>query len=135
MPIEVDSTLVIPDAEIQWKFSPSGGPGGQHANRSSTRAELTWHVAESVVLSNAQRDRLTTELGPIVRIAADDTRSQTRNREIAEQRLAERCREALVEVRRRRSTRPTGGSRRRRLAEKRRHSETKRLRRPPSRDD
>lgn len=135
MPVHVETHFVIPDAELEWKFSASGGPGGQHANRSNTRAELTWNIVQSVVLSDDQRRRLIDRFGMEIRIVADDHRSQTRNRESAQRRLGERVAEALVVKQRRRSTRPTPGSKRRRVAAKRRTSEKKRLRSRPRYDD
>ena len=135
MAITVDDRLVIPDAELSWRFTPSGGPGGQHANRANTRAELTWDLAASVVVP-ADRHRLLLErLGPSVTVVADDERSQARNREAAERRLAQRIREASTVDPPRRSTRPTAGSRRRRLEDKRRRGQDKQLRRRPGVDE
>ena len=139
MPIEIDDRLVIPDAELSWRFTPSGGPGGQHANRSSTRVELTWHPARSeaaeAALSESERRRMIRGLGPVLTVAADDQRSQARNRDTAERRLAQRVRESLVPEKQRRATRPSAGSRRRRLDAKRQRARDKRLRRRPGRDD
>lgn len=135
MAVTVDDRLVIPDLELSWRFTPSGGPGGQHANRASTRAELTWDLAGSTVVPAERHRLLLARLGPSVTVVADDERSQARNREAAERRLAQRVREASVVARDRRPTRPTAGSRRRRLADKRRRSEDKRLRRQPGADD
>ncbi len=134
MAIVVDERLTIPDAELSWRFSPSGGPGGQHANRSNTRAELTWDLVGSTVLVGERRERLLARLGPTVTVVADDERSQARNRDAAERRLGQRVREASVVERSRRATRPTAGSRRRRLDEKRRRSKDKQLRRRPDRE-
>jgi len=135
MSVEVNANLIIPDAELGWKFTRSGGLGGQHANKASIRVELTWHIGASVVVNETQRQLLVEALGDVVRIVADDNRSQARNREIAEQRLADKARAALVTKRSRRSTRPTPGSRRRRVEQKRRTGETKRLRQKPRHDD
>jgi len=135
MPIPVESHFVIPDAELEWKFSASGGPGGQHANRSNTRAELTWNIVESTVVSDAQRRRLIDTFGMEIRVVADEHRSQTRNREAAQRRIGERVADALVVKQRRRSTRPSPGSKRRRVEAKRRVSDKKRLRSKPRYDD
>ncbi len=135
MPIEVNANLTIPDAELEWRFTPSGGPGGQRANRSNTRVELTWSASASAVPSEGQRRRIVSTIGPTVRVVVDDERSQARNREIAQTRLADKVAEALIVPKNRRATRPTAGSRRRRVADKRRTSEKKRLRRPPRQDD
>lgn len=135
MAIEVDDELTIPDAELSWRFAPSGGPGGQHANRSNTRAELTWDLANSSAVDGERRHRLLARLGPSVTVVADDERSQSRNRDAAARRLAQRVREALVVPRSRRPTRPTAGSRRRRAETKRQRSRDKQLRRRPGPDD
>lgn len=135
MAIEVNPGLVIPDAELVWRFSPSGGPGGQHANKANTRVELEWSAADSAVPTRSQRQLIIEKLGPTVRIVVDDERSQARNREIACDRLAERVAAALVVPTRRRQTRPSPGSRRRRVEQKRRTGEKKRLRKPPRHDD
>ncbi len=135
MAIVVNDQLTIPDAELEWRFSPSGGPGGQHANRANTRVELVWDITGSPSLSDRRRQRLGDKLGATVSVVADDERSQSRNREIAERRLAARVREALVVEKPRRPTKPSRGARERRLKQKRGRSQDKRLRRRPSTDD
>jgi len=125
----VTRSLTIPAGELRWRFSASGGPGGQHANTSNTKVMLTWNLERSEALTDYQRRRLLSELGPVVRIVAVDERSQTRNRDIALERLADRVRAALVVRARRRPTAPTKSSVDRRLAAKRRRSELKSERR------
>ncbi len=125
----VTRRLTIPAGELQWRFSGSGGPGGQHANTSNTKVMLTWNVEESAALNEFQRARLVTELGPVVRIVAVDERSQTRNRDLALERLQERIKAALVVPTRRRPTAPTRASVKRRLSDKRLRSERKTARR------
>lgn len=131
----VTSTVRIPRAELQVSFTASGGPGGQHANRSNTRVDLRFDVATSTAFSEAQRTRVLERLGSEVRVVADDERSQTRNRALAEQRLVARLQSALHVERPRRRTRPTKGSQRRRMDAKSRRGEIKRQRRRPGRDD
>lgn len=131
----VTDSVRIPRHEIDVRFSASGGPGGQHANKTATRAELTFDVAVSTAFSESQRERVIARLGTSVRIVADGERSQLRNRAAAEERLAEALRRALHVPRRRRATRPTMGSQRRRVDAKKQRGETKRNRRPPSPDD
>ena len=110
------SGVRIPRHELDVKFSPSGGPGGQHANKTATRAELTFDVEASAAFTDAQRERVRAKLGTvIVRVVADDERSQLRNRALAEERLADRLRDALHVERPRRPTRPTRGSQQRRI--------------------
>ncbi len=127
----------IPASELDWRFEPSGGPGGQHANRSNTRAILEFDVAASSAFDEQTSDRIIERLGARaengrVRISVDETRSQWRNRAIARRRLAEMLEEALRPRRRRKRTRPTRASRERRIRAKRRRSEKKRLRQPPT---
>lgn len=129
--LTVNRSLAIPLGELTWRFSRSGGPGGQHANTSDTRAEVVFDVAGSPSLDDRQRARLLERLGPEVRVVAADERSQTRNRSLALERLAQRLREALHVQTPRRATRPSAAAHRRRVDAKRRRSETKRLRRPP----
>ncbi len=131
----VTDSVRIPRHELQVRFTTSGGPGGQHANKAATRAELTFDVETSAAFDDAQRERVLAKLGPSVRVVADDERSQLRNREFAERRLAEKLRSALRVPRTRRATRPTKGSQRRRLDAKQRRSELKRSRRPPRLED
>jgi len=135
MAIVIAPHFTIPDHELISKFSASGGPGGQHANKAATRVELTWNIEESVILTDSQRARLNQRIGPILRVVVDDERSQLRNRDIAEERLAERVRQALTKQKKRRPTRPTRGSQRRRVEGKRQRSQTKANRRRPSLDD
>lgn len=112
-------------AEVTWRFSTAGGPGGQHVNTSNTRAEASFDIEHSPSLPAWARDRLVQRLGPVVSAAAGDTRSQTRNRELALLRLADRMSKALQTSRARRPTRPTLASQRRRLEDKRRRSQVK----------
>ena len=132
--VRVSSSLRIPMAELQFRFSPSGGPGGQHANKVATRVELRFDVAGSPSLGPHQRARLLERLGPEVRVVADDERSQLRNRQLAVDRFRERVAGALHVEKSRRPTRPSRGAKERRLADKRKLSERKRARRP-ERDD
>jgi ribosome-associated protein len=129
--ISVTRSVAIPLDEIELRVSRSSGPGGQHAQKSETRVEAVFDVEASAVLSPAQKRRVVSRLGPVVRAVAQDERSQLRNRELALERLAERLREGLRMRRRRVPTKPTAAARERRLEEKRRRGETKRLRRPP----
>jgi ribosome-associated protein len=129
--LRVSSSCAIPLAELTWRFSRSGGPGGQHANTSDTRAEVRFDIAGSPSLGPRQRARLLDRLGPEVRVVASDERSQARNRELALQRLASRLAEGLRVATPRRATRPTKGSVERRLESKRRQSDRKAARRRP----
>lgn len=127
--------LVIPAQELQWRFSASGGPGGQHANTSNTRVEVRFDIAASPSLTAVQRQRLVARLGPEVRVVCLDARSQYRNRQLAGERLAERLREGLRVPTTRHATRRTKGSVQRRLVAKSRRADIKRGRGRPTRDD
>ncbi len=127
--------VVIPSGELTWRFSASGGPGGQHVNTSNTRAEVRFDIAGSPSLSPAVRQRLLDRLGDSVAVAASDRRSQARNRELALQRLASRLAGALRVDTPRRATRPTLGAKRRRLDAKRRQGLRKQERRSRGDDD
>jgi len=129
--IRVTRTVSIPRSEVELRFSRSSGPGGQHAQKSDTRVEAVFDVESSSALSEAQKRRVVSRVGPVVRAVAQDERSQWRNRELALERLAETLREALRVRRPRRATKPTKAAVERRLDQKRRRSNTKRMRRPP----
>jgi len=122
----------IPLDELEWRFSASGGPGGQHANTANTRVEVRFDVARSGALGPRQRARLLQRLGPVVRVVAADERSQARNRRLALERLRSRLAEGLRLDRPRRATTPSPVARQARLDAKRRRSETKRLRARPA---
>ena len=133
--LRVTRTCTIPLDELEWRFTGSGGPGGQHANTSNTRAEVRFNIADPPSLGPRQRARLLERLGPIVRVAASDERSQARNRALALERLRSRLAEALRVQRERRPTAPTTASQQRRLESKRRRSQVKRQRARPNEDD
>jgi len=116
-------------SEIAFRFSRSSGPGGQHAQKSSTRAEALFDVEGSEGLTPAEKRRVLDRLGPVVRAAAQDERSQLRNRELATERVLEQLAEAVRIRRARRATRPPAAAEERRLDEKRRRSRMKELRR------
>jgi ribosome-associated protein len=132
--IRVTRSVALPVSEIEIRVSRSSGPGGQHAQKSSTRAEAVFDVQASSALTEAQKRRVVGRAGPILRAVAQDERSQSRNRELAVERVVEKLREALAVPRRRVATKPTAAARERRLEEKRRRARTKSLRRPPGQD-
>ena len=133
--LPVVGSVVIPEAELRWRFSRSSGPGGQGVNTTDSRVELSFDLLASGALSERQKARAVERLGHrlvdgVLTVAASEQRSQLRNRESAEARLAEVVRRAIAAPPRpRRATRPTRASVERRIAEKKRRGQTKRLRR------
>ncbi len=133
--VRVSHAVLIPESELRWRFSRSSGPGGQGVNTTDSRVELVFDLAATTALPAALRVRALRRLegrlvdGTLV-VTAGEHRSQLRNREAAERRLAQALREAIAPPPPpRRRTRPTRSSVERRLAAKRRRGETKRLRR------
>jgi ribosome-associated protein len=129
--LHIRSDLALPVSEIELRTSRSSGPGGQHANVTASRVEASFDVAASPSLSDEQRARIRSRLGPRVTASAQDTRSQHRNRELALERLASRLAHALEVRRPRTKTRPTRASQQRRVDTKKRRGEIKRARRRP----
>ena len=126
--------VVIPVSEVEWRFSASSGPGGQHANTSNTRVEARLDLAGSPSLGEQQRAWLVARLGAEVRVVCQTERSQTRNRSLALERMEDRLAGALVVQRTRRPTRATRGSQQRRLESKSRRGDVKVTRRRPDHD-
>jgi len=139
--LEINPTLRVPTAELEYRASRSGGPGGQHVNTSSTRVEVWWDVAGSPSLDEEQRARLLTRLasrldtGGRLRLVSSGSRSQLRNREEVTERLRDVVAEALVIPKKRKKTKPSRAAKAARLDHKRRRSATKRDRRPPAGPD
>jgi ribosome-associated protein len=127
--IRVTRSVVLPLSEIELQVSRSSGPGGQHAQKSETRVVAVFDVETSSALTETQKRRVLARVGPVLRAVAQDERSQTRNRELAVERLVAALRDALRVERKRVATKPTAAARERRLAQKKRRAETKRLRR------
>lgn len=136
-PLHVRASVVIPEAELSWRFSRSSGPGGQSVNTTDSRVELSFDVAGSPSLPEPLRARALERLAGrlvdgVVTVAASEHKSQLRNREAAERRLVDLLRTATAAPPPpRRPTKPSMGARRRRLEDKRRRTEVKRLRRRP----
>jgi ribosome-associated protein len=131
----VTRSVRIPRRELQVSFSASGGPGGQHANKTATRVEIRFDIENSAAFGPGQRQRVIERLGSEIRVVADDERSQLRNRSLAEQRLVARLQSALHIERPRRPTKPTRASQARRVAAKQQRGDVKRQRRRPAADD
>lgn len=135
--IDIRPGLSIPEGELTFRASRSGGPGGQHVNTTSSRIELVWNVNESEVLDEPTRRRIHDRLAGRISnegnltVASSETRSQHRNREDATERFAELLREALKPRKKRKKTKPSRASNERRLRRKKQRSEKKKLRRNP----
>ena len=138
--LAVNESVSIPRSELDVRVSRSSGAGGQHVNKTSSRVEIFWNIARSTALTGDERTRLMSRLGSrltsegSIRVVASDMRSQIRNRDLAEERLAELVRRALVVPRKRKPTKPTRAAREARLESKKRHSHKKRNRRDGSLD-
>ncbi len=133
--LAVNEALSIPRSELDMRVSRSSGAGGQHVNKTSSRVEIFWNVLGSRALTEEQRARLREKLASrlttegSIRVVASDMRSQSRNRDLAEERLADLVRRALLIPKKRRPTRPTRASKEARLEGKKRRSHKKRERR------
>jgi ribosome-associated protein len=134
-PMPVNAEAAVPLSEVEIRASRSSGPGGQHANVTASRVEAIFDVAASPSLTEAQKQRLAARLGPRVVAVAQDARSQSRNRELALERLRRRLSGGLATRRPRHPSRPTKSSVQRRLAGKRQRSDIKRGRQRPGTDD
>ncbi len=123
--------FTIPPGELRFRTARSGGPGGQHVNKTSTKVEVLWNVARSESLSEAQRERLLAKLSTridargMLRVASTDSRSQLQNREAAVDRINEIARKALRVPKPRKKTRPPKRAVESRLAEKKKRAEKK----------
>ncbi len=129
--IRVTRSVVLPLAEVEFQYSRSSGPGGQHAQKSETRAVAVFDVEASSALTERQKHRVIARAGPVLRAVAQDERSRTRNTELALERLVGYLRDALHVERKRVATKPSAAARKRRLDGKRRRGDVKKLRRPP----
>ena len=138
--LRVNESLVIPRAELAMRATRASGAGGQHVNKTSSRIEISWNIRESRALTDADRERLLDRLASrlseegAIRTVASDTRSQLRNREAAERRLAETIAKALIVQKKRRPTRRPRAANEARLTEKKKHSDRKRERKRPLTD-
>ena len=133
--LRVNRSCAIALRELTWKFTASGGPGGQHANTANTKVELRFDIEESPSLGPRQRTRLLEKLGPTVRVTSSERRSQLQNRELALERLRSILTEALAIERPRVATKPSRSAKVKRVESKRRRSDVKRGRQTPRSDD
>jgi ribosome-associated protein len=133
--LQITSNLSIPLAELSFRYSRSSGPGGQHAQKSSTRVELLFDVGGSPSLTDKQRTRILERLAGyidtagVLHLASQSERSQSRNKEEVVARFQEMLRKALRRRKRRKATKPTAASKERRLKKKQQRSQTKKQRR------
>jgi len=133
--------FTVPEHELRFRATPAAGPGSQHVNRSSTRVEVRWDIANSPSISDSQRELLLEKLGSrvdargVVRVTADERRSQLRNREAAVERLNELVSKALERPRPRKKTKPSRAAVEQRIADKKRRAGLKRERRRPDTED
>lgn len=139
--VQVTNSLIIPEREIRFSASRSGGPGGQHVNKTSTRVTLSFDVEGSETLTREQKNMLWSRLGNrltnegVLQVSSGDTRSQFSNRELAKKRLAEMIKKALTPPKRRKKTQPPKGADERRIQRKKRRGQKKQLRQTPGPDE
>lgn len=139
--LQIDEQLSIPRAELSYRATRAGGPGGQHVNTSSTRVELTWSVRDSAALTDAQRERLTMKLARridkdgVLHLSSRASRSQHQNREDVTARFQRLIAAALREPKPRRRTKPRRAAKEARLREKKKRSEIKHRRGPVRPDE
>jgi ribosome-associated protein len=130
----------IPPAELTVRATRSSGAGGQHVNKTSSRVQMSWDIGGSAALDDSQRERIRRKLATrltddgVLTVAVSETRSQHRNREIAEERINDIVRTALTIPKKRKATRPSRASREARLGAKKLHSRKKRNRRTDTLD-
>jgi len=133
----VTKRSTVPEDEIYFRATRSGGPGGQHVNRRATRVEACWNVRLSAGLTDDEKERILEKLasridrGGVLRVLADDERSQHRNKELAKERLRDLVARALRVPKRRKKTRPPKSAVEKRLETKSRRGQVKKLRKPP----
>ena len=133
--LHVTDDFIIDTRELEWLYSTSSGPGGQHANRSQTRAEVRWDITNSTAGSDKQRSDLIHQFGTLLIIRADEHRSQKRNRDEALRKLSTKIREGLNVQTSRKKTGPSRSAKRKRTDAKTRRGDLKRQRRRPSAED
>ena len=127
----IKPSLRIPISEIVWSFNPSGGPGGQHANKSNTRVEAELALTRLTEIDDRTKSLLIEKLGDSLRVVEDSTRSQNRNRKKAIHRMEKILIDALHIEKKRKPTKPSRSSNEKRLQIKKRRSKLKAARKPP----
>lgn len=131
-PHVIRGSVVLPEAELAWRFSRSSGPGGQHVNTSDSRVELLFDVAATKALPDVWKERALERLAGrlvdgVLTVRASEHRSQFRNREMALVRMASVLAEATAPPpKARRATKIPRGINERRLREKKARAEKKR---------
>ncbi|MEZ4459795.1 MAG: alternative ribosome rescue aminoacyl-tRNA hydrolase ArfB [bacterium] len=137
----INETLTVPAGELNFKASRSGGPGGQHVNKTSSRVTLEWNVESSTVLSSLQKLRIYKHLGGrintdgVFQLSVDESRSQHANRDLARRRFADLLKSALKVQKKRLKTKPSKSAKARRVDEKKKVGQKKRNRTKPSHDE
>jgi ribosome-associated protein len=132
--LQINDSLWIPRAELTYRATRSGGPGGQHVNTSSSRVELAWDVDNSPSVTDDQRALIKAKLANringegVMLLASSEQRSQHQNKESVTARFAQLVAQALVVPKARKKTKPSRAAKEARLQEKKKRSETKRMR-------
>jgi len=137
----INAALTIPGTELSYRASKSSGPGGQHANKTSSKVTIDWNVELSEILTNLQRVRIQRNLAHristdgIISVSVDESRSQHQNKDIARKRLADMIRKALQVQKFRVATRPSKAAKARRLEQKKMRGDKKKMRSKPPPND
>ena len=122
-------SLDIDRNELSFRYTKSGGPGGQHSNKVNTRVELTWSITDTVSFSEIEKELLVQRLGPKVRVVVSKYRSQKRNKDLALEKLASLVERNLRMEPKRVPSKPSASKKRKRVDDKRKRGELKRQRR------
>ena len=139
--LRINGKVTIPAAELQWTTSRSGGPGGQHVNKTNSKVTLEWNVDTSSAISDTKKARIKSRLAKritsegLLKVSASGSRSQKANLEDARERMADMIREAMKVAKRRKKTKPSKRAKRKRVENKRRRGDLKKSRKKPSKND
>lgn len=139
--LKINGKVTIPAAELQWTTSRSGGPGGQHVNKTNSKVTLEWNIDSSSVLTDVKKARIKSRLSNritsdgVLKVSASGSRSQKANLEDARERLAALVREAMKVSKPRKKTKPSKRAKRRRLDGKKRRGDLKKSRKKPNKND